>query len=172
MNSESIMAKLEPLGWRHAPDIQRAVKDPGMRECSNIPRGYFNNGAQSLIRRGLQQSKARDGHMLALYAEEDLAGVFNIQLEDNASGWAHLYFWLEAECWRSGRAKEYFDNVLQFARTKLKGFRLRTSIKEGNTLCTRCLEGVGFRRVARVKTRPSVPNGEETELIFEFPGRE
>ena len=154
------------------PTYNAPVKDPGMRECSNIPRGYFINGAQSLIRRGLQQSKARDGHMLALYAEEDLAGVFNIQLEENASGWAHLYFWLEAECWRSGRAKEYFDNVLQFARTKLKGFRLRTSIKEGNTLCTRCLEGVGFRRVARVKTRPSVPNGDETELIFEFPNRE
>ena len=30
------MAKLEPLGWRHAPDIQRAVKGPGMRECSQL----------------------------------------------------------------------------------------------------------------------------------------
>ncbi len=166
------MAKLEPLEWRHAPDIQRAVKGPGMRECSNIPRGYFTNGAKSLIRRGLQQSKARDGHMLALYAEEDLAGVFNIQLEDNASGWAHLYFWLETKCWRSGRAKEYFRNFLQFASTKVKGLRLRTSIDEGNTLCTRCLEGVGFERVARVKTRPSGRDGGETELIFEFPGCE
>ncbi len=110
--------------------------------------------------------------MLALYAEDDLAGVFNIQLEDDTSGWANLYFWLEKKCWRSGRAKEYFRNILQFAFPRLKGLRLRTSIDEGNTLCTRCLEGVGFERVARVKSRPSGPDGEETELIFEFPGCE
>ena len=155
-----------------SPDIQRAVNSPGMRECSNIPRGYFTNGAQSLIRWGLQQSRAKGGHMLALYAEEKLAGFFSIQPEDNSSGCARLYFWLEAKCWRSGRAVEYFGNLLQFACTRLKGLELRTSINEGNTLCKRCLEGVGFKRVARVKTHPSGPDGEETELIFEIPVRE
>ena len=164
MNNRRIQPKLEPLEWRHAHDLQRAVNDPTMNEWSNMPHAYFSNGAQSLIQRSLHQASKAGSHMLALYVEEDLSGVFSIQRDSVDATQAKLLFWVESSCWRSGKAIAYLANVVSFAMTDLGLSHLFTTCLERNTLCTRALEDVGFQRFGRQRSCSMDNNDDDTEL--------
>ena len=115
MNNRRIQPKLEPLEWRHAHDLQRVVNDPTMEEWSNMPHVYFSNGAQSLIQRSLHQASKAGSHMLALYIEDDLSGVFSIQRDSVDASQGNLLFWIESSCWRNGKAIAYLTDVVAFA---------------------------------------------------------
>lgn len=160
------LPKLEPLEWRHAHDLQRVVNDPNMTEWSNMPDVYFANGAQSLIQRSLHQARNEGNHMLVLYMEADLSGVFSIQRDPVAPDAGHLLFWIEANCWRSGQSVAYLKDVVAFAMQDLGLRHLLTSCQERNTLCTRALESVGFKRISRQKSSRPSGNDPETELCF------
>lgn len=166
MNDRNSKPKLEPLEWRHAHDLQRVVNDPTMTECSNMPHVYFSNGAQSLIQRSLHQARNEGNHMLALYIEDDLSGVFSIQRDSVVPEAGHLLFWVEANCWKSGRSIAYLEDVVTFAMKELGLEQLLTNCLERNTLCTRALEAVGFVRVSRQKSSRPGGYGQETELCF------
>lgn len=164
MNNRRIQPKLEPLEWRHAHDLQRVLNDPTMNEWSNMPHAYFSNGAQSLIQRSLHQASKAGSHMLALYVEEDLSGVFSIQRDSVDATQANLLFWVESSCWRTGQAIAYLDDVVSFAMTDLGLSQLFTTCLERNTLCTRALEGVGFQRFGRQRSCSIESSDDDTEL--------
>ena len=166
MNNRPIQSKLEPLKWRHARDLQRVVNDPAMTEWSNMPQVYFSNGAQSLIQRSLHQAQNNGDHLLALYIEADLSGVFSIQRESGRAKIGHLFFWIEPTCWKSGKSIDYLSDVVTFAMQKLKLSQLMTCCYERNTLCTRALESVGFKRIGRRRSDGPGSAGEDTELSF------
>jgi RimJ/RimL family protein N-acetyltransferase len=166
MNDRRTQPKLEPLEWRHAHDLQRVVNDPAMTEWSNMPHVYFSNGAQSLIQRSLHQARNEGNHMLALYMGDDLTGVFSIQRDSVRFDVGHLLFWIEANCWRSGQSAVYLQDVVTFAMEQLRLKYLLTSCLERNTLCTRALESVGFKRVGRQKSKRPGGDDQETELCF------
>ena len=164
MNNRYLPSTLEPLEWRHAHDLQRVVNDPAMYEWSNMPHAYFSNGAQSLIQRSLHQAKRNGSHMLALYVEEDLSGVFSLQHDPADRSLGHLLFWVESSCWRSGKATAYLAEVVSFAMADLGLTQLFTNCLERNTLCTRALEKVGFRRVGRRRSCGGNGSDDDTEL--------
>ncbi|MDA0346469.1 MAG: GNAT family N-acetyltransferase [Verrucomicrobia bacterium] len=164
MNDRNSKPKLEPLEWRHAHDLQRVVNDPTMTEWSNMPHAYFSNGAQSLIQRSLHQARNEGNHMLALYIEDDLSGVFSIQRDSVVSDKGHLLFWVEANCWKSGRSIAYLTDVVGFAMKQLGLSQLFTTCLERNTICTRALEDVGFQRFGRQRSCSLSGDSDDTEL--------
>lgn len=158
--------KLEPLEWRHAHDLQRVANDPCMSEWSNMPAAYFAKGAPSLIQRSLHQARKEGSHMLALYIEETITGVFSVQRDPSAGEAGHLLFWIEAGCWRSGRAIAYLADVVSFAMRDLGLEQLFTHCLERNTLCAKTLEAVGFERFGRRRSGSPGSGEDETELRF------
>ena len=166
MNNRRIQPKLEPLEWRHAHDLQRVANDPTMFEWSNMPQIYFSNGAQSLIQRSLHLASKKGSHILALYAEEDLSGVFSIQRDSAKADHGKLLFWIESSCWRSGEAIAYLADVVSFAMMDLGLSQLFTHCLERNTLCTRALEEVGFQRIGRQRSCGLDSHDDDTELRF------
>jgi RimJ/RimL family protein N-acetyltransferase len=166
MNDRNSKPKLEPLEWRHAHDLQRVVNDPTMTEWSNMPHVYFSNGAQSLIQRSLHQARNEGNHMLALYIEDDLSGVFSIQRDSTNIEVGHLMFWVESSCWKSGKSIAYLTDVVSFSMKQLGISQLFTCCLERNTICTRALEDVGFKRFSRQRTSSLSGDAEDTELCL------
>ena len=164
MNDRNSKPKLEPLEWRHAHDLQRVVNDPTLNEWSNMPHAYFSNGAQSLIQRSLHQARKEGSHMLALYIEDEISGVFSIHRDSVNKEAGHLLFWIEPSCWRSGKSIAYLADVVTFAMKNLGLTQLFTTCLERNTICTRALEDVGFERFGRHRSCSLGSDNEDTEL--------
>lgn len=164
MKQRRNQSKLEPLEWRHAHDLQRVVKDATMNEWSNMPHVYFSNGAQSLIQRSLHQARKQGNHMFALYSEENLSGVFSIQRDSVSPESGRLLFWIEPNCWKSGKSIAYLQDVVTFAMEGLGLTQLYTICSERNIFCTRALEIVGFERCQRQKSRGQPAGSEDAEL--------
>ncbi len=163
--------KLEMLEWRHAHDLQRVATDLSDSEWSNIPHVYFVNGTQSLIQRSFHLAANDKAHMLALYVEGDLMGVFNIQKNVDAPELGELLFWIDSTAWKSGVAKEYLKEVIRFSFEDLGLERLGAVCRERNTLCRRNLEKVGFKMCGRRRVVCERTLGDDTDLLYEiYPG--
>ena len=150
--------RLEPIGQRHAAEVQRLASDPAIGATSNVPSPYPEGGAQTWI--ASEVAKRAEGRSYAFAvsdADGHVVGVATLVGVDKEAGTAGLGYWIGVPYWGRGYATAAAQACVRYALNELGVRRIGAACLERNGPSRRVLEKAGFELVGPGKPDPRGP---------------
>lgn len=157
---------LEPVGMRHAPEVQRLVTShPDIVAMTRMPDPYPDDGAAAWLAEAIPKCEAGEWHVFAI-TREDGQAVGLIGLIGESERGAEMGYWIGGPFMNEGFATQAVGLLLEFAFSELGLERVFATPLERNLASRRVLEKNGLE-VAR-----TYPNTEEkwepTDMFMEY----
>jgi len=134
---------LEPIGPRHAEDVQRLASHPDVVATTNLPEPYPENGAEKWIEYVLPRQEAGDEYAFAILNEDGtLVGVSGLVDVENEV--AELGFWIGKPYWNHGYATAAGRKTLRFAFEEIGVSRVFGRPLKRNSPSRRVVAKLGF----------------------------
>jgi len=163
----SLSIHLEPVGLRHAPEVQKLVTShPDIVGMTRMPDPYPEDGAATWIAQAVPLHEAGEMFAFAIVRDDgNVVGMTGLIGGDDESR-AEMGYWVGGPFWNQGYATEAVRQLVKLAFSELGFERVFATPLERNVASQQVLRKNGFE-LNRVYPNTE-PRWEPTDRLMEF----